>query len=97
MPPEEGTITKILAEINDIKVMFATFAGKQELKDENCKDHRDATKGLDIRVRALELVAGSAKASSDTSHTWRDTLINAFTMAATVAATVAAILVTMRS
>jgi len=85
---DDAVISQIFKKLTELEVMLSKFTGIQEVKEKNCDQHQERTKELDVRVRALELVASSAKGSDKTSHNWRDTLIQCFTLAVTVAATV---------
>lgn len=88
---DQATLSELFNKINAIAVNVATLTAKSEAKENRCDDHQKKMDDHDTRIRTLELVASSAAGSNNTSHNWRDTLIQAFTMAATVAATVMAI------
>ena len=85
------TLSDIHDKVNKITVDVATLTAKSEMKENRCEDHQKKMDDHDLRIRVLELAASSAAGSNNTSHNWRDTLIQAFTMAAAVAATVMAI------
>lgn len=85
---DQATLAELFNKINTIAINVATLTAKYESKENNCEVHQKKIEDHDLRIRALELVASSAAGSSQTSHKWRDTLIQAFTMGATVAATV---------
>jgi len=85
---DQATLSELFNKINAIAVNVATLTAKSEAKETRCDDHQKKMDDHDLRIRALELVASSVAGSDVASHNWRDTLINAFTMAATIAATV---------
>jgi len=87
---DQALIKELFEKINAITLSLATLTAKSEAKENRCEDHQKKMEDHDLRIRALELVASSAAGSNQTSHNWRDTLIQAFTMAATVAAAVIA-------
>ena len=85
---DQALVKELFDKINAISLSLATLTAKSEAKETRCDDHQKKMDDHDLRIRALELVASSSAGSNQTSHSWRDTLIQAFTMAATVAATV---------
>ena len=88
---EQATLAELFNKINAIAINVATLTAKSEAKETNCESHQKQMADHDLRIRVLEIALSGNTASSSTSNSWKDTLINILTMAATVGATVWAI------
>lgn len=82
---DQALVRELFDKINAMALSLATLVAESKAKENICDSHQKKIDDHDLRIRALELVASSAAGSSQASHTWKDTLIQALTMAATIA------------
>ena len=88
---DQPVLNDLYDKINAIAINVATLTAKYDEKENRCEEHQKKMDDHDLRIRSLELVSSASSGSSTASHSWRETLMQAFTLAATVAATVIAI------